>query len=274
LIDRLIGLGFDADDAEEAVRAGTPGQLSILTRLAERATSGTEAGEPTGEYLATLDWLGEEYVGPLTRRGLSATADLTPENLQDGAEVLAETARMLRSIPLSRREAMWQVMEEEVRRASPHYENARRAMVDTGITVALQAEDHVILTGLHPSVIPAVDRGVLQTAGYANPQVALQHLVKSARATPRHLRAGETLEQILAEGYEQLRQQPPRPKRWTGLAKLLTGGALAAIDIAGGVAATAGGGPLTSGVTLGGVLTSCGTGIGMIAEGVGVLRGE
>jgi hypothetical protein len=149
-------------------------------------------------------------------------------------------------------------------------------VIETGIIDALEAENHAILRGLEYEAIPAADLSVLRLAGYSDPYLTIQYAARTARSLPQTLRTGETLEQILLDGFDNLRagELGRRRKRWTGFAKLLTGSALAGVDIAGGVAAAAGGGPLAAGVTLGSVLTSCGAGIGMIFEGIGSLRGE
>jgi hypothetical protein len=227
-------------------------------------------------YVETLAWLGEEYVGTLTRGGL-AVADVRPEQLREAADVLAETAAMIRAIPMAQRRAMWVPMQGALAAAASHYGNVHRAVVETGISAALEAQNHAAFTQLHVNSIPATDLEVLRVAGYRDPERALRQLVNAARSAPQTLGADETLESILEEGQQSLRpptpgtqEPPPRPKRWTGLAKLLTGAALTGIDIAGGV----GVGPLTAGATLPAVLASSAGGIGMIIEGVGALRGE
>lgn len=68
--------------------------------------------------------------------------------------------------------------------------------------------------------------------------------------------------------------QRPHPKHWTGMGKLCTGIAIAGAKFAGGIAFAVGAGPLAAGITVGGVLASCASGIGAISEGVGALRGE
>lgn len=171
---------------------------------------------------------------------------------------------------------MWPPVHGELLIASTHFENLRRVMTGTGIAGALQAEDYAALFGLDHRAVPPIDLEVLRAAGYADADLALRHLVRAARSAPRALRSDETLERVLEEGQEKLKEvSPPKtPKRWTGFAKLFTGGALASANIAGGIAAAAGGGPLAAGITLGSVLASCATGVGMIVEGVGSLRGK
>ncbi len=43
--------------------------------------------------------LGEEYIGTLTGTGLSSVAKVSPEQLREGVEVLAEMAGILRAVP-------------------------------------------------------------------------------------------------------------------------------------------------------------------------------
>jgi hypothetical protein len=280
---RLEELGIDPHFAGRVLLQASPEALELLEKLAARAT---EPGSPRwkpmplDEYRSVLQRLGEDYLGVLTQRGLSATADVTAEQLRDGVEVLAETARMIRSVPPASRQAMWPVMSCEVQAAIPHFQVIRRAIVETGVAAALDAQDHVVLVNLRREVIPELDLAVLRIAGESDPEQALAHLLRSARLAPRWLLGTTSVAQIIDEGQRHLSPLPPElthvpnPKRWTGWGKLLTGMALAGANIAGGIALALGGGPLASGATAGGVIASCGVGVGGIWEGVGALRGE
>lgn len=155
-------------------------------------------------------------------------------------KLLAETAAMIRAVPTAQRHTMWVPMQGALAAAAPHYGNVHRAVVETGISAALEAQNHAAFTQLHVKAIPTIDLELLRVAGYRDPERALRHLVDAARSAPQSLGAHETLERILEEGQQSLtpwpsgiQKPPPRPKRWTGLAKLLTGAALTGIDIAG-----------------------------------------
>jgi hypothetical protein len=282
LIDQLAALGIDRAEAERAVQEATGTPLLVLKDLARKATAPSfvaSAADAASQatYQSTLESLGEEYVGELTRGNLAAMADVALDSLRDGAEALAETARILRTIPSTWRPEMSKSVQHGLKQTAPtHYENIKRAIVQTGIIDALEADNYIILRDLEYEAIPAVDLSILRVAGYQDPYTTMQHAARTARWMPQALRTGETLEQILSEGSDKLQAAVlgSRRKRWTGFAKLLTGSALAGVDIAGGVAAAAGTGPLAVGVTLGGVLTSCAAGVGMIFEGIGALRGE
>lgn len=231
------------------------------------------------EYQEVLERLGDEYVGLLTRKGLSESADINPEQLRDAVEMLAVLARTIRAVPPEYRTAMWPSVSGELIAAHSHYQNLGRAIVKTGVAGALDAENHIVLSQLRREVIPSLDLEILRLAGETDPERALKHQLRVARAAPSSLLAGNTVAQVLTEGEKELKSipnipLPPTPKRWTGWGKLFTGMAVAGANIAGGIALGFIGGPLAVGVTLGGVIASCGVGIGGVCEGVGALRGE
>jgi hypothetical protein len=287
-------LGLDSGIAYRVFPNASVDELTLLDALVARATRPADLGTPESlpiyEYRNVLERLGEEYVGALTGRGLFSAADVRPEQLREGVEALAEMARMVRAIPPARRAAMWPTLESEMKLAGSHYQILKRAIITTGIAAALDAEDHVVMTHLRPEVMPSLDLTILRMAGEADPERALQGLIRAARSAPRAVLATKTVAQLLEESASYIpaqvqdgaAQPAPAPapgpatrsKRWTGLGKLFTGMATAGVNIAGGIALGVGGGPLAAGVTLGGVLGSCAAGIGAIAEGVGALRGE
>lgn len=293
LAKKLERLDVNPEVVDRVVLQASEDQLALLETLAARVKPFIVNAQPResmslDEYREVLEQLGDEYIGTLTGAGLSSVADVRPEQLRDGVEVLAELARMLRAIPPARRRAMWPAMHGEMKSALPHYQNLKRAIIETGVAAALDAEDHVVMTELRREVVPALDLTILRMAGEADPERALLGLIRAARSAPRTILAAKTVEQLLEESERQLQQAlqpqppagaavpgaPPKPKRWTGWGKLFTGIASAGANIAGGIALGAGGGPLAVGVTIGGVLASCASGIGAIAEGVGALRGE
>lgn len=300
LARRAEELGVEPAIVDRVVLQASEDQLALLEALAARVKPSSAAAEqqesmPLDEYREVLERLGEEYVGTLTGVGLSSVADVRPEQLRDGVEVLAELARMMRAIPPARRRAMWPAMHGEMKSALPHYQNPKRAIIETGVAGALDAEDHVVMTELRREVVPSLDLTILRMAGETDPERALHGLIRAARSAPRTILVTKTVAQLLEESEQQLQQAlqlqplagaaagppgaavpgaPPKPKRWTGWGKLFTGIASAGANIAGGIALGAGGGPLAVGVTIGGVLASCASGIGAISEGVGALRGE
>jgi hypothetical protein len=304
LAKKLERLDVNADVLNRVVLNASEDQLAVLEVLAARMKPSSaevqpEESMPLDEYRDVLERLGDEYIGTLTGAGLSSVADVRPEQLRDGVEVLAELARMMRAIPPARRRAMWPALHGEMNSALPHYQNLKRAIIETGIAAALDAEDHVIMTELRREMVPALDLMVLRMAGETDPERALLGLIRAARSAPRTMLAAKTVAQLLEDSERQLQQAlqpqsaagtvtsggaaraampaappPPNPKRWTGWGKLFTGMATAGANIAGGIALGVGGGPLAVGVTVGGVLASCASGIGAISEGVGALRGE
>jgi hypothetical protein len=300
LAKKLERIDVNPEVVDRVVLQASEDQLALLEALAARVKPSTADAQPQGsmsldDYREVLERLGDEYVGTLTGVGLSSVADVRPEQLRDGVEVLAELAQMMRAIPPARRRAMWPAMHGEMKSALPHYQNLKRAIIETGVAAALDAEDHVVMTELRREVVPALDLTILRMAGETDPERALQGLIRAARSAPRTILATKTVAQLLEESEQQLQQAlqpqpmagaaavppgaalpgaPPKPKRWTGWGKLFTGIASAGANIAGGIALGAGGGPLAVGVTIGGVLASCASGMGAIAEGVGALRGE
>ncbi len=283
----MEALGIEQGLADRVLPNASPEQLELLSALVSKAASATtEVNDPSDsmssdEYRALLERLGDEYIGTLTRRGLSESADVKPDQLQDGVEVLAETARMLRAVPPSRRSAMWPSMTGELQTALSHYQVVARALIETGVAGALDAERHVVLNHLRREVIPDLDLALLRLIGEADPELALAHMLREARTAPRSLLRTMTVAQMVEEGGRLLQPQPgvpapvpPKAKRWTGWGKLFTGMAVAGANIAGGIALGIGGGPLAAGATVGGVIASCGAGVGSICEGVGALRGE
>jgi hypothetical protein len=291
LAKRVEQLGVDPEIIERVVLKASVDELALLEALAARAKPSVDVRAPESmsldEYREILERLGDEYVGTLTGTGLSSVADIRPEQLREGVEVLSEMAGMLRAVPLGRRAAMWPAIAGEMQGALPHYQNLKRAIIETGIAAALDAEDHVVMAHLRREVVPSLDLAVLRMAGEADPERALLGLIRAARSAPRTLLAVKTVAQLLEESEKYLLPQgaanmvppvtgpaAPKPKRWTGWGKLFTGMATAGANIAGGIALGVGGGPLAVGVTLGGVLASCAGGIGAISEGVGALRGE
>jgi Salmonella virulence plasmid 65kDa B protein len=214
-----------------------------------------------------------------------------------GTNPVTGTASMTVPIPLSPgRSGFGPSLSLSYDSGLPHYQNLKRAIIETGVAAALDAEDHVVMTELRRGAVPALDLTVLRIAGETNPECALQGLIRAARAAPRTILATSTVAQLLEASEQQLQQAlppqplagaapvppgaaavpgaPPKPKRWTGLGKLFTGISIAGANIAGGIALGAFGGPLAVEVTAGGVLASCASGIGAIAEGVGALRGD
>ncbi len=231
------------------------------------------------EYQEHLERLYNEYVGPMTSHSLKA-AGVTSENLLQGAEFLAETAALVRAIPPAKRDSMWSTVSAELNKASQHYETLERAITESGISDALGAEDHMVMSQLRREVIPALDLQVLRLAGESDPERALAQLIRAAQVAPRTVLANKTMVQVFGEARDSLsrpvtsKKNRPKPKFWTGLGKILTGMAAAGANIAGGLALTGLGGPLAAGVTAGGVIASCGAGVGGICEGVGALQGE
>lgn len=281
---KLALLGIDPSIISRVVSKASTEELDLLEKLAGhgKPSAGTPESESTSlvEFRETVEQLGDEYVGTLTSAGLSNLADVGRDQLREGAEVLAELARMMRAVPLARRDAMWSAIQGEIKFALPYFQHVKRAITETGIAAALDAEDHAIMTRLRLEAMPTLDRAVLRIAGESDPERAMRGLVRAAHAAPRNVLANASVGQVLEES-EALLQHPsppagsaPKPKRWTGFGKIFTGTAVAGVDIAGGIALSVVGGPLGAGVTLGGALASCAGGIGAICEGVGALRGE
>jgi hypothetical protein len=279
-------LGVDPEIVDRVVLNASTDELTLLEALTARAKPSAnlrgEESMPLDQYREVLERLGDEYVGVLTGQSLSSVADVRPEQLQESVEVLAEMARMLRAIPPARRNALWPAVSGELLSAMPHYQNLKRAIIETGIAAALDANDHFVMAHLRREVVPSLDLAVLRIAGEQDPESALLGLIRAARSAPRTLLATNTVAQLLNESqsyFPPKRPAPapgpaPKPKYWTGWGKLFTGVATAGLNIAGGVALGAGFGPLAAGVTIGSVLASCAVGIGSVSEGVGVLRGE
>jgi len=233
---QMEALGIEATLADRVLPNASPEEVELLSALVSKATSAameaddSSASMSLGEYRDVLERLGDEYVGVLTRRGLSETADVKPDQLQDGVEVLAETARMMRAVPPSRRSAMWPSMTSELQTAQSHYQVIARALIETGIAGALDAERHVVLSHLRREVIPGLDLAVLRLSGEADPELALAHMLREARTAPRSLLRTMTVAQMVEEGGRLLQPQPgvpapvpPKAKRWTGWGKLRLG---------------------------------------------------
>jgi hypothetical protein len=283
---------------ERVIPQASVEELALLEALVARMKTSPADVRPRDsmsleEYREVLERLGDEYIGMLTDAGLSSVADVRPQQLRDGVDVLAEMARMMRAIPPARRQAMWPAMQSQMKSALPHYQNLKRVIIESGVAAALDAENHVVMIELRREVVPAVDLTILRMAGEADAERALLGLIRAARSAPKTILATKTVSRLLEESEQQLQQAlnhnhraaraqdprlvpgaPPTPKRWTAWGKLFTGIASAGANIAGGIALGAGGGPLAVGVTVGGVLASCASGVGAIAEGVGALRGE
>ena len=296
LASQLDRLGVEPGIVDKVLPNASVDELTLIDALVAqiaktRRTADARAEEsmPLDEYRDVLERLGDEYLGPLTATAISSAADVRPEQLREGVEVLSEMARMLRAIPSSRRIALWPAINGEMTSALPHYRNLKRAIVETGIAAALDAEDHVVMTHLRREAVPSLDLAVLRMAGESDPERALLGLIRAARSAGRTKLAMKTVTQLLEESERYLQPQAfgvpvpvpapgsglaPKPKRWTGWGKIFTGMATAGANIAGGIALGIGGGPLAAGVTAGGVLASCAGGIGAIAEGVGALQGE
>jgi hypothetical protein len=297
LAKKLARIDVNPDIIDRVIPLASDDQLTLLEALASRVKVPTAIVQPMepmslDEYRQILERLGDEYVGTLTGAGLSSMADVQPDKLREGVEVLAELARMMRAIPPARRRAMWPSMHGEMKSALPHYKNLKRAIIEVGIADALDADAHIIMTELRLELVPALDLTILRMAGETDPERALQGLVRAARSAPRTILATKKVAHLLDESEQQLQQAlqpqlmagaatvpqdavnaPLKPKRWTGWGKLFTGIATAGGNIADGITLATGGSPAVS-ATIGGVLASCASGIGAIAEGVGALRGE
>jgi hypothetical protein len=237
------------------------------------------------QYRSHVERLAEEYVGPITERALGAGADVTAERLRNAAEVLSETVRMIRAIPHSRRAAMWSAIAPELQTATKHCATVGSALNGTGIAAALDADDHIVMSHIQREMVPEVDLNVLRLSGETDPEAALQRLLAATRAAPRSELSKRSVEKLLDEVSRLLENsayfenptslpKPLAPKRWSGWGKVLTGFAVAGANIASGFALSVGFGPLAGGATLPGVISSCGVGVGAIAEGIGHLRGE
>lgn len=286
MLQHLAERGVDPSLARRALSHASPEQVELVRLLvgtgAGPRTPGPDRGVmSTEEYQAVLSGLGEDYVGPLTRRGLTE-ADVGYDQLLEAVEVLAETAGMLRAVPTSRQAAMWSCMTPQLQIALGPYQTVARALTASGVAGALDAQNHVVLTNLRREVIPDLDLDVLRLAGATDPELVLVRMIREAHAAPQSLLSTMTVAQLLDEGTRLLQKtnQPPpapperKPKRWAGWGKLLSGIAVAGANIAGGVALGLGGGPFAAGASLGGVIASCGAGVGSICEGVSAFRGE
>jgi hypothetical protein len=282
-------LGMEASIVDRLVQDVATDQLTLLEALVARigplrADARDAESMPSDEYGELLGRLGEEYVGNLTRIGLSGGADVLPEQLQEGAEVLAGFARLIHAVPTEFRAAIWPTMHSEMPRALPHYQNIKRALIHTGIAEALDAERHAALANLRREMLPDVDLVVLRMMGESDPERTLRAIISAARSAPSAALSSHTVTELLNEAEKQLPESttppgpglPPAltPRRWIGWGKIFSGMAIAGVNIAGGIALGASGGPLAAGATLGGVLASCAAGIGNLSEGVGALRGE
>jgi hypothetical protein len=274
-------LGIADDLVDRVQMAADPDVLTLLERLvpnAEMAPADTAVSVET--YRTAVERIGAEYVGTLSRRTLSML-DISPETLVEDAEVLADTARMVHSVPVARREALWPAMVVELDAAAPSYGRIAPALVDTGIAEALEAEQRLALRHLHVELVSPADRELLRAAGEPDPDAALAAVVRAAHRAGEAAGRQETISQLLQEGARAFPQPPgaPPPKRkwWTGFGKLLTGAGLAWLDVALGVGMGAAAGPLAPlalGVTWSVVLGSCAAGTGAIVEAVGAFRGE
>ena len=281
-------LGADPATVNRLIQDVGMEQIALLeTVVAQISHSGADErglnAMPFDEYKELLDRIGDEYVGHLTRVGLARGADVRPEQLQEGAEVLARLAKLIQGVPRELRTAVWPTLRTEMVQALPHYQNIKRAIVHTGIAEALDAEGYAVLANLRRETVPDVDLTVLRMAGEADPERAIRAVIKAARSAPTAALKERTVMQLLDEAEKQLQESttvpspppaPPTPKRWTGWSKIFSGIAIAGVNIAGGIALGVGGGALAADATLGSVLASCAGGIGNLAEGVGALRGE
>lgn len=281
-------LGADLATVNRLIQDVGMEQIALLdTVVAQITQSGADVRVsnrmPFNDYQELLDRLGDEYVGHLTRVGLSHGADVQPEQLQEGAEVLALLANLIHVVPRKLRPEIWPTLRTDIGQALPHYQNIKRAIIRTGIAEALDAEEYAILANLRRETIPDVDLTVLRMAGEADPELAIRAVIRAARSAPTAALKGRTVTQLLSEAEKQLQEftklpspppAPPTPRRWTGWGKIFSGMAIAGVNIAGGIALSVGGGPLAADATLSGVLASCAGGIGNLAEGVGAFRGE
>jgi hypothetical protein len=235
-----------------------------------------ERGMDVETYGRDLQVLGAEYVGALSRRALRTSADVAPAEIEDSAEALAEAAALVRGVPHGMRPRMAEVVTQQVHEVVPHFDTVSRALDGSGVSDALDARGRFALVHLHVDAVPAVDRELLRMAGVTDVESAILQAVESANGAAVSLQ-DQAVGCLLARARDHLIAPTPlerRPKRWTAVAKLLTGAATAGVNLAGGVALVVGGGPLAAGVTLGGVLASSAAGVGMILEGLGLLRGE
>jgi len=284
IVDRLRLLGLDEATAQRAVGSASDSELKTL----DRALSQRDAGDrkkPTRSR--TVDWIAYEYLRPYGSSELSRI-DIESDVLTQNASALADTARLLRIVPPSMYPRMWPVVSDDLTTsAHSSYQNINRALSGIGITDALEAENHSAMRDLDVEDVPPIDLDLLRKAGYSDPEWACRHIVRTARSEAASMeRTGIALSSILEEGREHLHyaasgvttaHASSRPKKWAGFSKLLTGAALAGLNIVSGIALATTSGPLAPfavGAGLPSVLGSAAAGVGQIAEGVGVLRGE
>jgi hypothetical protein len=287
--ERLRQLGLDPGLIANALRDVKRDQIrlleEILGRIAPASREATDDTMSLADYEDLLNNICEEYTSAVTAPDIAKVAGVTHAQLLDAMQVLAQDARMLRSIPLAARTVMWAAVRQELQGAAQHYERVRRAVVDTGIVDALEAQRYAAIAHLRREPIPAVDLQVLRMVGHEDPERALRQQIRAARVAARGLLQTSSVETILLEGEKYLQQASapntaaqlvpaPRPKRWSAWGKLLKGAAVMAGNIVAPLGAGLVGGPVAGIVVTPATLASCAGGIGEICEGVGALRGE
>jgi hypothetical protein len=174
---------------------------------------------------------------------------------------------------------------QELKAAAQHYQKVRRAVVETGIADALEAQRHAAIAHLRREAIPEMDLQILRMVGHEDPERALRQQIRAARAAARGVLETNSAGAVLLEGEKYLQRPPPpgpaagpvvapRPKRWSALGKLLKGAAVIAGNIAAPVSTGLIASPVAGLAIAPATLASCAGGIGEICEGIGALRGE
>lgn len=284
LVNRLRLAGLDDASARRTVAGASDSELATLDRSLSQRLGGDDGEQ---NRLRTLDWVAHEYLRPYDTNALADT-EPDPDDLSRDVSTLVEAAKLLRGVPASMYSRMWPVVSEELAGSAGYsYRSVSRALLELGIADALEVADHAVMRELEVADIPPIDLDLLRDVGYADPDWALRHIVRDARsAAARMERDRVALSSILEEASVHLQDaaagrlaelHPPRPKRWAGFSKLLTGASIAGLNIVSGVALTAASGPLAPfavGAGLPSVLASTAAGVGQIVEGVGALRGE
>jgi hypothetical protein len=291
LSDAFRQLGID-DPAEGIALLGDNNEQAALVlrlaRLAEKNTDpiGHRIGRPAEREVSLL---AQDYLD-LNVAALMAV-DLTIESLSASAAELADAARLVSSVPPAMRGEMALSVASTVSRvASFHYPQVRRGLEATYVLDALEAEEHRTLRCVRPHWLPPLDAELLRRAGYRHPEVVLEHAIRNLHLLPERIGPGASLAGVVEEGEtmllardlaEQLQSghspanTRPRPKRWSGVGKVLSGASLAAGNVAAGIAAVTGTWDLMGeGATGLALLGSTGTGVQMIFEGIGALKGE